>query len=121
MFELPNNLEGLHKHVKRYNDKNDENLFNELIIYIEEEKVRRKLAIERPGVLIFFYKSDYIVVTEELSKLPLTTDEFTGSPSLLRQLNEEQIETVGEVPRELVILDMYENVGIGTVKNYLSS
>ncbi|MFK4996988.1 hypothetical protein ACI2OX_03740 [Bacillus sp. N9] len=54
MSELPNNLEGLHKHVKRYNDKNDENLFNELKIFIEEEKVRRKVALERPGELFLF-------------------------------------------------------------------
>ncbi|MEK3889385.1 DUF4145 domain-containing protein [Bacillus sp. FSL K6-3431] len=116
MSELPNNLEGLHKHVKRYNEKNDENLFEELHIFIEEEKVRRKLALERPGELFFFYKSDHIVVTEELSKVPLTTDEFTGSPSLIRQLNQDQIETVGQLPRELVILAKYENVGIGTVE-----
>ena len=116
MSELPNILEGLHKHVKRYNEKNDENLFEELNIYIQEEKVRRKLALERPGELFFFYKSDYIIVTEQLSKVPLTTAEFTGSPSLFRQLNEDQIKTVGQLPRELVILAKYENVGIGTVE-----
>ena len=38
--ELPNNFEGLHKHVKRYSEKNDERLFEELKIYIEEEKVK---------------------------------------------------------------------------------
>ena len=116
MSELPNILEGLHKHVKRYNEKNDENLFEELNIYIQEEKVRRKLALERPGELFFFYKSDYIIVTEQLSKVPLTTAEFTGNPSLFRQLNEDQIKTVGQLPRELVILAKYENVGIGTVE-----
>ncbi|MCM3112465.1 DUF4145 domain-containing protein [Lederbergia lenta] len=117
MSELPNNLEGLHKHVKRYNEKNDENLFEELKTYIEEEKVRRKLALERPGELFFFYRADHIVVTEGLARIPLTTDEFTGSPSLIRQLNEAQIETVGQLPRELVILAKYENVGIGTVES----
>lgn len=117
MSELPNNLEDLHKHVKRYNEKNDENLFEELKIFIEEEKVRRKLALERPGELFFFYKADHIVVTEGLAQIPLTTKEFTGSPSLIRQLNEAQIETVGQLPRELVILAKYENVGIGTVEN----
>jgi len=116
MSELPNNLEGLHKHVKRYGEKNDENLFDELKVYIEEEKVRRKLALERPGELFLFYKADYIVVTKELSEIPFTADEFTGSPSLLRQLNEDQIETVGQLPKELVILAKYENVGIGTVE-----
>ena len=114
--ELPNNFEGLHNHVKRYSEKNDERLFEELKIYIEEEKVRRKLALERPGELFFFYKSDHIVVTEELSMVPLTTAEFTGSPSLFKQLKEDQIETVGQLPRELVILAKYDNVGIGTVE-----
>lgn len=113
--ELPKNLEGLHKHVKRYTEKNDENLFEELKIYIKEEKVRRKLTLERPGELFFFYQADHIVVTEELAKVPLTTATFTGSPSLIRQLHEDQIETVGQLPRELVILAKYENVGIGTV------
>ena len=104
MSELPNNFEGIHKHVKRYNEKNDENLFEELKLFIEEEKIRRKLTLERPGELFFFYKADHIVVTEELSKIPLTSAEFTGIPSLLRQLNEDQIETVGQLPKELVIL-----------------
>ncbi|PFD96423.1 transposase [Bacillus cereus] len=116
MSELPNNLEGLHKHVKRYNEKNDENFFRELKLFIEEEKIRRKLMIERPGELFFFYKDDHIVVTEELSRIPLTTDEFTGIPNLLRQLNEDQMETVEQLPKELVILAKYENVGIGTVE-----
>jgi len=109
-------FKGLHKHVKRFGEKNDENLFDELKVYIEEEKVRRKLALERPGELFFFYKADYIIVTEELSEIPFTADEFIGSPSLLRQLNEDQIETVGQLPKELVILAKYENVGIGTVE-----
>ncbi|WP_318617094.1 DUF4145 domain-containing protein [Sporosarcina sp. YIM B06819] len=116
MSELPNDLEGLHKHVKRFNEKNEENLFEELKNYIEEEKIRRKLLVERPGELFFFYKADHIVVTEELSGIPFTAEEFTGSPSLLRQLNEDQIKTVGQLPKELVILAKYENVGIGTVE-----
>ena len=49
MSELPNNLEGLHQHVKRYNEKNDETFFEELSVYIEEEKIRRQLTMERPG------------------------------------------------------------------------
>jgi hypothetical protein len=116
MSELPNNIEGLHKQVKRYNDKNDEILFEELQTYIEEEKIRRNLMIERPGELFFFHKADHIVVTEELAKIPLNTAEFSGVPGLLRQLNEDQIETVGQLPRELVILAKYEGVGIGTVE-----
>ena len=83
MSELPNNLEGLHQHVKRYSEKNDEILFEELSLFIDEEKIRRQLTMERPGELFFFYKADYIVVTEEFSKIPLNSDEFTGIPSLL--------------------------------------
>jgi hypothetical protein len=116
MSEYSNSLEGLHKHVKRYNEKNDETLFEELKLYIEEEKIRRNLTIERHGELFFFHKADHIVVTEELSKIPLNPAQFNGIPSLLRQLNEDQIETVGQLPRELVILAKYESVGVGTVE-----
>ena len=116
MSELPNNLEGLHQQVKRYNGKNDETFFEELSVYIEEEKIRRQLTLERPGELFFFYKADYIVVTEELSKIHLTSDNFTGIPNLLRQLNEDQIEIVGQLPKELVILAKYANVGVGIVE-----
>ena len=116
MSELPNNLEGLHQQVKRYSEKNDEMLFEELSLFIDEEKTRRQLTMERPGELFFFYKADYIVVTEELSKILLSSDEFKGIPSLLRQLNHDQIEFVGRLPKELVILGKYANVGIGTVE-----
>ncbi|KAA9023892.1 DUF4145 domain-containing protein [Niallia endozanthoxylica] len=116
MSELPNNLEGLHQHVKRYSDKNNELFFEELALFIKEEKTRRQLTLERPGELFLFFKADYIVVTEELAKLPLTSEEFAGIPNLLRQLQEDQIETVGQLPKELVILAKYENVGVGTVE-----
>ena len=116
MSELPNNLEGLHHHVKRYTEKNNENLFEELKTYIEEEKIRRQLVLNYSGELFFFFKEDYIVVTEELSKIPLTSDEFTGMPNLLRQLKEDQMGRVGQLPKELVILAKYENVGIGTIE-----
>ncbi|WNF24899.1 DUF4145 domain-containing protein [Mesobacillus jeotgali] len=116
MSELPGNLEGLHKNVKRYNEKNDEQFFDELGTFIEEEKVRRQLILKRQGELFFFYKASHIVVTEELKKVSLTADEFTGIPSLLRQLNEDQIYTVGQLPMELVILAKYDNVGVGTVE-----
>lgn len=116
MSELPENLEGLHQYVKRYNEKNEEVLFEELSLFIEEEIIRRQLTLERPGELFFFYKDDYIIVTEELSKIHFTPDEFTGIPSLLRQLNEDQIQKVGQLPKELVVLAKYANVGIGTVE-----
>jgi hypothetical protein len=51
-----------------------------------------------------------------LSKIHLTSDNFTGIPNLLRQLNEDQIETVGQLPKELVILAKYANVGVGIVE-----
>ncbi|MEH7114271.1 DUF4145 domain-containing protein [Neobacillus niacini] len=116
MSELPKNLAGLHKHVKRYSEKNDEIFFEELGTYIEEEIIRRNLSLNRQGELFFFYKADYLVVTEELANVPLTSAEFTGIPSLLRQLNGDQIDKVGQLPKELVILAKYENVGIGTVE-----
>ncbi|WP_246277245.1 DUF4145 domain-containing protein [Neobacillus endophyticus] len=114
--ELPNSLEGLHRHVKRYSVKNDEQFFEELKVFIEEEKIRRKLIIERPGELFFFFKTDHIVVTEELAKLPITIEEFTGFPSLIRQLNNDEMYSIGQLPKELVILAKYENVGTGTVE-----
>ncbi|SET68445.1 protein of unknown function [Oceanobacillus limi] len=117
MSELPRRLEGLHHHVKRFGERNDENLFEELKIFIEEEKFRRKLTLERPGELFLFYKEKHIVLTEKLANVPLTTEEFSGIPSLLRQLKQDQIEMVGQLPRELVILAKYENVGTGTVEN----
>ncbi|TYA11076.1 DUF4145 domain-containing protein [Paenibacillus faecis] len=116
MSELPNHLEGLHRYVKRFNDKHEEIFFEELKQYIKEEKIRRKLMMERPGELFFFFKEDYIVVTEELSKIPLNTDEFTGFPNLLKQLNEDHITRVEHLPKELVILAKYNNVGSSTVE-----
>ncbi|GIN98091.1 hypothetical protein J6TS1_39610 [Siminovitchia terrae] len=74
------------------------------------------MGMLRPGELFLFYKEDYVVVTEELAKVPLTTDEFTGSPSLFRQLNQDQIEPVGQLPREPAIFAKYENVWVGTVE-----
>ncbi|WP_074433021.1 DUF4145 domain-containing protein [Neobacillus dielmonensis] len=116
MSELPNNLDGLHKHIKRFSEKNDEIFFEELGLFIEEEKARRQLIHERPGELFFFYKADRIVVTEELANVGLTSEEFTGIPSLLRQLNGDGKVIVGHLPQELVVLAKYENVGVGTVE-----
>lgn len=116
MSELPNQLDGLHRYVKRFNEKHEEIFFEELKQYIKEEKVRRKLMMERPGELFFFFKEDYIVVTEELSKIPLNTEEFIGIPNLLKQLNEDQMMRVEHLPKELVILGKYNNVGSSTVE-----
>ncbi|WP_018753728.1 DUF4145 domain-containing protein [Paenibacillus sanguinis] len=116
MSELPNNVEGLNRYIIRYNEKHEEIFFEELKQYIEEEKNRRKLMMERPGELFFFFKDDYIVVTEELSQIQLNTEQFTGFPNLLKQLNEDQMTRVEHLPRELVILAKYKNVGISTVE-----
>ncbi|WP_339228485.1 DUF4145 domain-containing protein [Oceanobacillus sp. FSL K6-2867] len=117
MSELPNNLEGLSAHVKRYSAKNEEILFDELKMFIEEEKQRRKITLERPGELFFFFKAEYLIVTEELAKVSLDEDIFSGFPSLLKQLRADQIERVGQLPKELVILAKYDNAGIGTIKS----
>lgn len=116
MSEMPENLEGLHRYVKRYSEKHDEIFFEELKQYVQEEKDRRKLMVERPGELFFFFRNDYIVVTEQLSKIPLNSEEFVGLPNLLKQLNEDQITKVEHLPKELVILGKYKNVGISTVE-----
>lgn len=117
MSELPNNLEGLSTHVKRYKAKNEEILFEELEVFIEEEKQRREIMLDRPGELFFFFKEEYLVVTEELAKLALNEDIFSGFPSLLKQLRKDRMVTVGQLPKELVILAKYDNVGIGTIKS----
>ncbi|MFC0186734.1 DUF4145 domain-containing protein [Fictibacillus aquaticus] len=116
MSELPSSLIDLHKQVKRYNEKNDQTLFEELNVFVQEEVKRNEISDARRGELLFFYKDDYIVVTEELSDIPLSGEEFIGIPSLIRQLNENGIMTVGQLPKELVILAKYNNVGIGTVE-----
>ncbi|MFT8321994.1 MAG: hypothetical protein ABF649_13920 [Bacillus sp. (in: firmicutes)] len=82
MSELPNNLEGLHKYVKRYSEKNEANLFQELKLFIQEEKIRRRLSLERSGELFFFYKSKHIIVTEALSKTPLTESDYLKKMTL---------------------------------------
>jgi len=118
MSELPNNLEGLHEHVKRYNETNDENLFHELKTFIQEEKTRRQLKLDRPGELFYFYQADHVVITESLSNLTITTEQFKGFPSLIQQLNEQGYHTVGQLPNELVTLAKYKNVGKGTLEKF---
>lgn len=116
MSELPADLENLHKLVKRYKPENDSNFFSELKTFIEEEKARRKIRLERTGELLFFYKEDYIVVTEELGKIELNKDNFKEVTSLLKQLSLNGITNVKQLPSELVVLGKYANVGVGTVE-----
>lgn len=118
LSELPDNLEGLHTYVTRYNAANDENFFNELKTFVEEEKARRKLKLSRPGELFFFHKADYVVVTEQLANQPITTETFTGFPSFIKQLNEQGFEKVGQLPSELATLAKYKGVGKGTLEKF---
>lgn len=116
MSELPENLEGLHKHVNRFNELNDKKFFDELKVFINEEKARRRIIIERPDELFLFYKDQYVVLTNELAQIELTSDNFSSIPSLIKQLKRDNIKTVGQLPKELVVLGKYDNVGVGTVE-----
>lgn len=116
MSELPQNIEGISKYVKRFSEKNEEIFFEELREFVKEEIARRQIVLEHPGELFIFFKSDYIILTEKLSSIPLSEDYFSGIPNLLKQLREDQKEKVGHLPKELVILAKYERVGIGTVQ-----
>jgi hypothetical protein len=117
MSELPADLTGLHQAVTRYTEKNDEQFFDELTEFIEEEKARRRIRIERPGELFFFYKGDSIIVTETLAKAELTKENFPSlTPGFIRQLEESGIRRAGQLPQELVILAKYKNVGAGTIE-----
>ncbi|MFC7365077.1 MULTISPECIES: DUF4145 domain-containing protein [Bhargavaea] len=117
MSELPTDLTGLHLSVSRYTEKNDQLLFEELTDFIEEEKARRKIRIERPGELFFFHKGDSIIVTETLAKAELNKENFPSlTPGFIRQLEESGIRRAGQLPQELVILAKYKNVGAGTIE-----
>ncbi|MBB4825585.1 hypothetical protein HNO89_002821 [Sporosarcina luteola] len=116
MSELPNNLEGLHKDVEGFSENNDELLFKELKHFIEEETVRREVELAHPGKLVLFYKTDYVIVTDQLANIPLTEEEFDSDSSLFQQLHEDQIERVGQLSKDLATLIKYDNVGFETVE-----
>ncbi|WP_301108756.1 DUF4145 domain-containing protein [Sporosarcina sp.] len=116
MSELPNNLEGLHNDVEGFSEKSDETLFNELKHFIKEETVRREVEWTHPGKLVLFYKTDYVIVTDQLAHIPLTEEEFTGSQILFQQLYEDQIERVGQLPKDLAALTKYDNVDFETIE-----
>ena len=111
MSELPYQLEGLHKHVKRFKEANDEQFFEELCQLIQEETVRKELIEQHAGETLFFYKEDYIILTEMLGQVPLTSENFVGQTSLLKALHEQGFEKVADLPKELVLLGKYQNVG----------
>lgn len=115
MSELPTDLEGISNRVKRYNETHDALLFEDLVGFIEEEKERRIIMLDRPRELFIFFQSDYLIMTDDLAKKPLTNDYFKGFPNFLRQLHEDGKYTVCQLPQELVILAKYDRVGINTV------
>ncbi|WP_040758713.1 DUF4145 domain-containing protein [Sporosarcina newyorkensis] len=116
MSELPNNLEGLHDDVKGFSEESDEILFKELKHFIKEETARREVELTLPGKLALFYKTDYVIVTDQLANIPLIEEEFDSIPSLFQQLHEDQIERVGQLPKDLATLTKYDNVGFETVE-----
>lgn len=118
MSELPENFEGLHQHVKRFNEKNDAIFFEELKKYVEEETIRKKVEEQHHGEMILFYKEDYIILTEALGEVGLTIQDFPGSPSFIKQLHEQNITKVNQLPKELVLLGKYKNVGETTLQRF---
>ncbi|GKV54112.1 hypothetical protein NCCP2222_00590 [Sporosarcina sp. NCCP-2222] len=116
MSELPNNLEGLHEDVEGFSEEHDEMLFTELKHLIKEETARREVELGHPGKLILFYKSDYVIVTDPLANISLSEEEFDGHPSLFHQLQEDQIERVGQLPKDLATLTKYDDVGLAEVE-----
>ena len=117
MSELPYNLDGLHKHVKRFKEANDECFFEELRFFIEEEKKRKSLLEQYRGEVLLFYKSDFVILTEALGNVTLTKDNFPGQTSLLNSLQEQGFLHVKDLPKELVLLGKYRNVGETALAN----
>ena len=120
MSELPNSLEGFHKRVTRYNETHSQTFFKELKEFIAEEIRRKKLIQSRPGELFLFYDSDQIVVTEDLGKIDINNENFTGMPGLIEQLNEDGIYKVRDLPKELLILSKYRGVGKSRVESFFN-
>ena len=115
MSELPDTLEGIHQYVKRFSEKNSAIFFEELTQYVEEEIIRKETEEQHPGEMMLYHKADYIIVTEVLGDIELTNENFPGSPSFIKQLHEQGIITVGQLPKELVVLGKYKNVGETTL------
>jgi len=120
MSELPNSLEGFHKRVTRYSESHSQTFFNELRAFIDEEIRRRKLMQSRPGELFLFYQSSEIIVTEDLGNIEINKENFTGAPGLVDQLNEDGIEKVRDLPKELLIIGKYKGVGKGRVERFFN-
>lgn len=119
MSELPLSLENFHEKITRYNESHSEMFFDELKLFIQEEIRRRMLMKNRPGELFLFYDADEIIVTDNLAKLDINTENFTGMPSLINQLHDDGIYKVSDLPKELVIIGKYQGVGKGRVESFL--
>lgn len=52
-----------------------------------------------------------MILTEKLASVELTKENFAGQTSLLRALHEQGFESVSDLPKELVLLGKYPNVG----------
>lgn len=117
MSELPYQLDGLHQYVKRFKEANDECFFEELKSFIEEEQKRKTLMEQYHGEILLFYKSDFVILTEALGNVALTKDNFTGQTSLLNSLLEQGFHHVKDLPKELVLLGKYRNVGETALAN----
>lgn len=117
MSELPYQLEGIHQHVKRFKETNDECFFEELQLFIEEEQKRKIVMEHHRGEVLLFYKSDFVILTEALGNLTLTKDNFPGQTSLLNSLQEQGFLHVKDFPKELVLLGKYRNVGETALEN----
>lgn len=117
MSELPSQLDGLHKHVKRFKEANDVCFFQELQAFIEEEQKRKLLLEQYSGEVLLFYKSDFVILTEALGLIELNKDNFPGQTSLLNSLEEQGFTQVRDLPKELVLLGKYRNVGETALSN----
>lgn len=111
MSELPSQLDGLHMYVKRFKEKNDEQFFDELCLFIHEETKRKELLKLHKGETLFFYKEDYIILTEMLAEITITTENFPGQSSLVKALQERGFGKIKDLPKEIVLLGKYPNVG----------
>ena len=116
MSELPSDLEGISSYVKRYKEENEALMFRDLKTFVEVEKKRRKIMLDRQGELFLFFRSEYIIMTDYLSQIPLNEEYFKGFPNFIRQMQDDGISRVGQLPQELLILAKYDRVGIGTVE-----
>ncbi|MFC4404135.1 DUF4145 domain-containing protein [Gracilibacillus xinjiangensis] len=116
MSELPARINGMSKLVKRYKEENEAYFFSDLKQFVEEERIRRNVFQQHPGELFLFFRSEYIIMTDGLATTLLTEDNFSGFPNFLRQMHEDNINKVGQLPQELLVLAKYDRVGVGTVE-----